>query len=99
MAKKRLMKKMEKNMEERRILAEGAGTAEISAEPKLEVELYLQYQDQETKLVELQDRILHWWEENSSEFDQLEKIRIYMKPEDHRAYFVINDKYQGEVEL
>ena len=51
MAKKRLMKKMEKNMEERRILAEGAGTAEISAEPKLEVELYLQYQDQETKLV------------------------------------------------
>ena len=99
MAKKRLMKKMEKHLEEQKLLAEGAGASDIVAEPKLEVALYLQYQDRETRLEELQDRILHWWEEKSSEFDQLEKIRIYMKPEDNRAYFVINDKYQGDVEV
>lgn len=99
MAKKRLIKKMEKYMEERRNLTETEEAEEISQEPKLDVELYLQYKDHETRLEELQDRILHWWEEKSNEFDQLEKICIYMKPEDDRAYFVINDKYQGEVEL
>ena len=50
MAKKRLMKKMEKHLEEQKLLAEGAGASDIVAEPKLEVALYLQYQDRETRL-------------------------------------------------
>lgn len=96
MARKRQMKKIGRYMEAQGIAER---REEAAKESPLKVSLYLQYREHETRLEDIQDRILHWWEEHSNQFDEMRKINIYMKPEDSRAYFVINDSYQGEVEL
>ena len=82
MARKRQMKKYERQM----------------AEQKTEISLWLQYQNRETGIEELTERIREIWRTEGGQEDP-EKIEVYLKPEDGLAYFVINRTYQGQVEL
>ena len=82
MARKRQMKKYERQM----------------AEQKTEISLCLQYQNRETGIEELTERIREIWRTEGGQEDP-EKIEVYLTPEDGLAYFVINGTYQGQVEL
>lgn len=82
MARKRQMKKYERQM----------------AEQKTEISLCLQYQNRETGIEELTERIRECWKAEGNA-EEPEKIEVYLKPEDGLAYFVINGTHQGQVEL
>lgn len=45
------------------------------------------------------EQIKKQWESMGHTPESLEKLNIYLKPEESRAYFVANDSVQGCVEL
>lgn len=73
------------------------------SEKKKEIEVstsvYLQYSRQEISLEEIERLIRENYDNAKKGEDQPEDIKIYLKPEDRKAYYVINNDYAGEVDL
>ncbi len=66
---------------------------------KLDVVTYLQFNNNEIPVAEIEAAILDAYDQAKDGEDPAEKIRIYLKPEDGKAYYVINSDYAGEVNL
>lgn len=89
-------------------VAEAANTAveevkEISVpvEEKIEVkpEITVQYRHYECDMDEIVKRVKENYEVKGNRGVEIEKIQIYVKPEDFAAYYVINDGFAGKVNL
>ncbi len=61
--------------------------------------VYLQFGGQEVSLETIREMILEDYDKEKKGTDEPEEIRIYLKPEDRKAYYVINGDCAGEVEL
>ena len=61
--------------------------------------IYLQFSGQEVSVDEIESAIMENYEMVKKGEDQPEDIKIYLKPEDKKAYYVINSDYAGEVDL
>ena len=63
-------------------------------------EIYIQYADQEVQIQDVLDKVKEQWTKDmGNEEDDLEELKVYIKPEDNAAYYVINDKLAGRVDL
>ena len=58
--------------------------------------IYLQFAGREVSVSDIRRSIWTDYEEAKGGEDKSGKIRIYLKPEDQKAYYVINDDYAGE---
>lgn len=61
--------------------------------------VYLQYAGREVSIDEAEASIMENYDSVKMGEDPPYDIKIYLKPEDYKAYYVINDDYAGEVEL
>lgn len=61
--------------------------------------IFLQFAGEEFPLDAIRNAVLANYEEVKQGEDEPEDIRIYLKPEDCKAYYVINGDFAGEVEL
>jgi len=61
--------------------------------------VYLQYAGKEVSLDAVETAIHENYDSVKKGKDQPEDIKIYLKPEDRKAYYVINCDYAGEVDL
>ncbi len=61
--------------------------------------IYLQFADREIKLDDVECMVLENYDSVKKGEDQPEKIRIYLKPEDRKVYYVINGDFAGEVDI
>ena len=60
---------------------------------------YVQWNGKEFCQADIVEQIKKQWESMGHTPESLEKLNIYLKPEESRAYFVANDSVQGYVEL
>lgn len=97
MANRRMAKKMEKRKEKEAVKIEIVKESE-KKEEETAVNVCLQYQGKELKGQELVGRIKDWQKEHAGE-ESVHTLDIYVKPEDGKAYFIINGKTEGNVEL
>ncbi|MCI9546038.1 MAG: hypothetical protein HFH60_05030 [Lachnospiraceae bacterium] len=69
-----------------------------NAEKKPEV--YIQYGDKEVDIQDVLDKIKEQWTKDlENEADDLKELKVYIKPEDNAAYYVINGDITGSFGL
>lgn len=63
-------------------------------------EFYIQYADQEINIQDVLDKVKEQWTKDmENEEDDLEELKVYIKPEDNAAYYVINGDVTGSFGL
>lgn len=60
---------------------------------------YIQWNGREFCQADIVEQIRKQWEAMGNAPESLEKLNIYLKPEESKAYYVANDSVQGCVEL
>ncbi len=63
------------------------------------VELYVQYGEKEVTYTDLVTRIKDMWKADGKRETSLKSLNIYVKPEESKAYYVINDDITGELDF
>ena len=87
---KEVTKKVEKTVKEK--------VAEVKA-AVAEPEVYVQYQGNESNLAMITERIKKQYVEEGHKESDIKSLKIYLKPEDASAYYVINEHNSGKVFL
>ena len=59
--------------------------------------MVLQFGEHEVSMAAISDKVRQSWKENGNE-GELREIKIYVKPEDNKAYYVINKEIAGGIE-
>ena len=63
------------------------------------VDLHVQYLGKEVAYSDLVNRIKEMWKEQGKRETSLKSLDIYVKPEDFKAYYVINGDITGEIDF
>lgn len=63
------------------------------------IELQVQYGGREISYTDLVNRIKDMWKEQGKRETSLKSLNIYVKPDEFKAYYVINDEITGEIEF
>ena len=59
----------------------------------------LQFQGQETDFAKLEARVKEAYVAAGNKVSTMKQVTIYVKPEEHAAYYVINEEFTGRVDL
>ena len=71
-----------------------------AAKKEAEQEMILQFGGREIKEKDLYERIRQIWIEGyGKKADELKSLKVYVKPEEFTAYYVINDDVTGSIDL
>ncbi len=62
-------------------------------------EIAIQYQNNEVDLDKVEERVKAQYVSEGHKAGSIKKINIYVKPEEYSAYYVINEKFSGRVDL
>ena len=62
-------------------------------------EIIVQYQQSAANLGELEDKVKKQFVAEGHRAGCIKTLNIYVKPEEYKAYYVINDKFFGSVDL
>ena len=62
-------------------------------------QVYLQYDGREVSLDYIETAVRDNYDSVKKGEDKPETIQIYLKPEDKKAYYVINHDFAGEIDL
>ena len=76
-----------------------AAKAAPKVAPEKVEKMILQYQDGEWDLAAVKEQAVAAYVAEGHRSSAIKKLTIYVKPEDHKAYYVINDKATGDIDL
>lgn len=85
--------------------AKAAKAAKIAKEAKpakkepVKPEIIVQYQNSEVDTAAVEERVKAQFVAEGHKAGFIRKLNIYIKPEEYSAYYVINDKFSGRVDL
>lgn len=65
----------------------------------VEPQVIIQYQNNESDLAKVTERVKTQFVSEGHKAGIIKKINVYLKPEEYSAYYVINDKFSGRVDL
>ncbi len=75
-------------------------TAKAPAEKAAaKTEIILQYGSQESDVCKLEEKVKAAFVAEGHRAGTIKSLNIYVKPEDYAAYYVINEKFSGRVDL
>ena len=74
-------------------------TAEKSVAGKEEEKIVLQFSGKEISTNDIKEQIKAAWVEQGHRAAFIKKLEIYIKPEECAAYYVINEKNSGKIDL
>lgn len=63
------------------------------------VSVKVQYQNNEVNVVDVEEKVKAQFVAEGHTATSIKKVEIYVKPEDYSAYYVINEKFSGRVDL
>ena len=66
---------------------------------QLTPEVYVQYHGEEAEQSAIIEKIKEQYVSEGHRAGNIKSLKLYLKPEDRAAYFVINDRYAGKVDL
>lgn len=86
------------------VVKKAATKAKAAAKAKKEkqpakTEIIVQYQQNAANLGELEDKVKKQFVAEGHRAGCIKTLNIYVKPEEYKAYYVINDKFFGSVDL
>ncbi len=61
--------------------------------------VYIQFEGKEVLTAEILEQVKETWKAEGHRVSSIKTLDIYVKPEEHAAYYVINGKTTGKVEL
>ena len=97
--------KVETKAAEKTTAAEKEAVKEVAKEvvketEEAEQEMILQFGGREIKEKDLYERIQQIWIEGyGKKAEELKSLKVYVKPEEFTAYYVINDDVTGSIDL
>ena len=59
----------------------------------------VQYQNKEVDMTKVEERVKAQFVSEGHKSSDIKTVNIYVKPEEYSAYYVINDKFSGRVDL
>ena len=62
----------------------------------MKTEFYVEYDGQQKSLDSIEDTIRDIWKSDGNKMKDLKSLKIYYKPQEHKAYYVINGESKGE---
>lgn len=65
----------------------------------VEETICLQYGGQELDVAALREQVIATYVEAGHRRGRISKLNLYIKPEDHKVYYVINDKVSGSIDF
>jgi len=72
----------------------------VAQEQKLPVEeVYLQFGDAQWNISDCKGRAAAAYAAGGHTLESIQKLAVYLKPEEHKAYYVVNDSENGSVDL
>ena len=66
---------------------------------ELKPEVFIQFQGQEAVVAEVIEKAKKQFEAEGHRASSIKSIQVYLKPEEYAAYYVINQKHAGRVDL
>lgn len=76
----------------------GKASAKKKTTEKVE-EVYVQFQELEVTTKEIVDKAKQIYIAEGHRESSIKSLRLYIKPDEHMAYYVINEKMTGSIEL
>ena len=61
--------------------------------------IFLQFDGKEVYIDKVREAIMENYDAVKKGSDPVNDVKIYLKPEDHKAYYVVNEDYAGEVDI
>ena len=69
------------------------------ATEELKPEVFIQFQGQEAVVADVIEKAKKQFEAEGHRASSIKSIQVYLKPEEYAAYYVINQKHAGRVDL
>lgn len=63
------------------------------------IEMIVEYQDKKAEVTKIEERVKAQFVAEGHRAGNIKTLNIYVKPEDGAAYYVINEKFSGRVDL
>ena len=73
--------------------------AKAAKKEPVKPEIIVQYQNSEVDTAAIEERVKAQFVAEGHKAGFIRKLSIYIKPEEYSAYYVINDKFSGRVDL
>lgn len=64
-----------------------------------QIRMVVQYQNNDTEIASIEERVKAQFVAEGHRAGAIKKLDIYIKPEEYAAYYVINEKFSGRVDL
>lgn len=72
---------------------------EKKEEVTVKEEIFVQYGNQEVFTANVVERVKAAYAAEGNAADSIEKVRVYIKPEENMIYYVVNDEYASGISL
>ena len=79
--------------------AKAAKAAKAAKKEPVKPEIIVQYQNSEVDTAAIEERVKAQFVAEGHKAGFIRKLNIYIKPEEYSAYYVINDRFSGRVDL
>jgi len=66
---------------------------------KMKQQLFLQFNEQEVELSAVEANVKKDWKDMGKKLSDIESLDIYVKPQEGKAYYVVNKAFEGKVDL
>lgn len=66
---------------------------------KVATELYVQFAGHEVSEESMVERVKEAWESEGNKVSSIKEISLYVKPEEHKVYYVINKSAAGALDI
>lgn len=60
---------------------------------------YIQYEGYEISGDEIADKVKALWKADGQKLNTIKSMNLYVKPEEHAVYYVINEEFKGHINL
>ena len=79
--------------------AKATKAAKAAKKEPVKPEIIVQYQNSEVDTAAIEERVKTQFVAEGHKAGFIRKLNIYIKPEEYSAYYVINDRFSGRVDL
>ena len=66
---------------------------------KMKQQLFLQFNEQEVELSAVEANVKKDWKDGGHKLTEIESLDIYVKPQEGKAYYVVNKSVEGKIDL
>ena len=66
---------------------------------KMKQQMFLQFNEQEVELSTVEANVKKEWKDAGKKLTDIETLDIYVKPQEGKAYYVVNKAIEGKVDL